>query len=306
MKNKTYSLANICSEMPIVGLSNDFQISSDNWVQVAPYGEYPHPGPKGKNGKPLKPNGCLQRYDKTSALAMVNEFDSWVSKIGQKLFGGRAWYIGHHDVDPVKYPDPKAYGWIMKLANRDDGLYVLIDWTPEGEKLKGDKAFKFFSPYWNVRETKEVLEDGRTVVVPIRLNSIGFTNEPNIPVIPLANEEEKRTETTIEVAADMVVSKYIELGVLNESDREEWVGFLDESFLDAAWALSNAKDGEAARKGWEKRRAMEAHRPKAAVKAAINTVKVGRATKAARSAKEAVEAKPRAALRSAVKSFHRQ
>ena len=180
--------------MNLLPLANAFTIIQDNWGQVAPYGDYPHIGPVDpRTHRPLHPKGCLQRFDNTAATSMVTEFNSFASKVG-RLFGGRPWYVGHHDVDPIKYPDPKAYGWIMKLENRADGLYAQVKWTPAGEQLKENGEFKYFSPYWNCTDSGKTDTQGRLIAIPNRLNSVGFTNDPNIPVMPLSNE--KRGITT--------------------------------------------------------------------------------------------------------------
>lgn len=284
---RIFSLANHADlEAGIIGLANDFQMGDDNWVQIAPYGEFPHPGPMGKNGKRLVPNGCLQRLDNAAAETMAKDFNSPLARIGRKLRGEAPWYVGHHDIDPIKYPDPNAYGWIKALANRQDGLYAQVEWTPAGQKLIDDKSFKYFSPYWDVKETKQKDPQGRTIVAPSRLNSVGFTNKPNIPVLPLANEDGPTIPGTDD-AAEMLVHHYASLGVIKDSEREEWIGYFNEDFQSAAWALANvdwslanADRSEAARKGWITRRAnmgaAAQKAPKAAAKAAAKTMKKSR------------------------------
>jgi phage I-like protein len=286
-REKVFGLANdlLAAAAGVLGIANDFQVSQDNWVQIAPYGDFPHPGPKDKTGKPLIPKGCLQRFDSGAANAIVKEFKSPMSRVGRALLGERPWYIGHPDVDPIKYQDHKSYGWIKDLENRADdpnpGLYARVDWAPDGEKLKADKSFKFFSPYWDVVQTADKSADGRSIVIPKRLNSVGFTNQPNLPVMPLANEEQIEILGTSD-PAEMLVHHYASLGVIQDSERDEWLGYFNEDFQTAAWALANvdmalenADRSEAARKGWITRRAnmgaAAAKMPKKAAKVAAKT-----------------------------------
>ena len=54
-------------------------------------------------------------------------------------------------------------------------------------ELLRNAHFKFLSPYWEAREIGQ--ENGRRIYQPIALLSAGLTNQPNIPVRPLANTQ---------------------------------------------------------------------------------------------------------------------
>lgn len=259
-----------------VGLANDFVVLQDNFVQLSPYGDFPHSGPVNPRTKtPIYPKGCIQRLDNAAAAAMVKQFDSLAGRAG-RLFGGLPWYIGHPDVDPMKYPDPKAYGWIMKLENRNDGLYAQVKWTPTGEELKTEGSFKYFSPYWDGIDTGNKDANGRVIIMPNELNSAGFTNKPNIPVMPLANEAPLDDNPTQEIiAAHVLITDAIERRILLENERVEWLKHFSLDYSHAAFALANAGTSEGAKKGWETRRAgMAAKDPaKKAAKVAARAAK---------------------------------
>lgn len=156
----------------IVGMANE--VTGEEWIQLSPLGDFPH-----AQG--------MQRVDAKAVEAMANTFNSALAKIGRKLFGGVPFYIGHPDVPALanEYPDKKAYGWIKALEARADGLYGHIDWSEPGKTLLANKHYKFFSPYWDARTVGT--EKGKTVYQPTKLLSVGLTNQPNLPVKPLAN-----------------------------------------------------------------------------------------------------------------------
>lgn len=153
-------------------LSNEFAVSPDGWVQLVPYGDFAH-------------GEGMQRFTKDDAVNLVNEFNGLLS-LPQRLLG-LPWYIGHPDHPKFKarYTDTKAYGRIKGLEAREDGLFANVKWSPAGEALIKDEAFAGHSINWGARKVGGVYR-------PCRIKSVGFTNEPNIPVAPitLANEED--------------------------------------------------------------------------------------------------------------------
>jgi phage I-like protein len=117
---------------------------------------------------------------------MAAQFASFRARLG-RLFGGLPLYVGHPDLaNANELADRKAYGWILELDARDDGLYGRAKWSEAGVDLLRNAHFKFLSPFWEAREIG--FENGRRVYKPVALISAGLTNQPNIPVRPLANE----------------------------------------------------------------------------------------------------------------------
>jgi hypothetical protein len=154
-------------------LSNQFILLQEEWVQLSPFGDFPH-----ARG--------LQRLDRSAAEALVARFQSFLGRAG-RLFGGVPFYVGHPDLpNASELADRKAYGWVEELQAREDGLYGRVKWSQAGLDLLRNGHYKFLSPFWEAREV--TVESGRKVFQPTVLLSVGLTNQPNIPVKPLANQ----------------------------------------------------------------------------------------------------------------------
>lgn len=154
--------------------SNAYSVAAE--TMLIPYGDHPH-----KNG--------VQRLTRETAETMVSNFNSFLAKLG-RLFGGMPVYIGHPD-DPAfsnQHTDARAYAWIMGMEAREDGLALIPKWSKPGEEIVSNAHYKWFSPRWACREIGR--ENGRAILAPSRLISVGLTNMPNIAGIPpLANED---------------------------------------------------------------------------------------------------------------------
>ena len=145
----------------------------DDYLQLSPLGLFPH-----ARG--------FQNVDRPALEGLVKNFNSFFARLGRR-FAGVPFYVGHPDVRGLEnmYPDRKAYGWIMELEVREDGLYGRPKWSKAGRELIADGHYKFLSPYWSAERAGD--HQGRTVFRPTNLISVGLTNEPNLPVLPLAN-----------------------------------------------------------------------------------------------------------------------
>lgn len=166
-------------ELRQIALANEFTQLQQDWVQIAPYGDFPHAG----HGRGTK---YLQRIDRRAASDVVSTFEELKRKKGAQ-FAGVPWYIGHPDVPELanEYPDQRAYGWVMDLQAREDGLYGQVKWSEPGKVLIANAHFKYYSPYFGL--TAGGKHEDRVIAKPVHLVSVGFTNTPNIPVSLLAN-----------------------------------------------------------------------------------------------------------------------
>jgi hypothetical protein len=163
-------------------LPNQFVLLQEDWVQLSPYGEFPH-----ARG--------LQRVDRAAAEGLAAQFRSFLGRAG-RLFGGVPFYVGHPDLPQAsELCDRKAYGWVEELQAREDGLYGRVKWSEAGLELLRNGHFKFLSPFWEAKEI--AVEGGRKVYRPTVLISVGLTNQPNLPVRPLANESEQACEPSV-------------------------------------------------------------------------------------------------------------
>ena len=83
------------------------------------------------------------------------------------------------------FTDKKAYGWVTALRAAADGLRAEVKWTPLGRELVANGYYKFVSPYWEAEILSPASE--RPVLRPVKLLSVGLTNEPNLPLPALSN-----------------------------------------------------------------------------------------------------------------------
>lgn len=158
-----------------------FVLLQDDWIQIAPLGDHPH-------------QLGIQRIDAQAVAAMANRFNSFSARLG-RLFSGVPLFEGHHDTDPDKYPNGKSFAWVMELQDRAaNGLWGRVKWTNEGRALVTSGNYKFISPVWNAREIAR--EHGRPVFRPENLLSLALTNLPNLPLPPLANEQQSMKKLT--------------------------------------------------------------------------------------------------------------
>lgn len=159
----------------LVGLANAFAVQDDGWVQLAPMGEHRH-------------GQYTQRVTSKTVRRVIASFKADAKAAGSS-FAGMPFYIGHPDVPHLanEYPDKKAYGWVMDLAEREDGLYGQVKWSEAGRTLIANAHYKFLSPYWELEAKRE---GNKTMADPVSLISVGLTNRPNFKGLkPLANEE---------------------------------------------------------------------------------------------------------------------
>jgi hypothetical protein len=157
-----------------------FTLLQDVWVMLAPLGDFPHPL-------------GIQRITPTAIANMATRFNGLLGKLG-RLFGGAPTFEGHHDIEPEKYPNSRSYGWIMSLEARDDGLWGKMTWTPEGREMLQNGAFKFVSPVFIGKPIGQ--QNGQTIYEPIAFKSLALTNEPNLPLPPLANQKDNMQTIT--------------------------------------------------------------------------------------------------------------
>jgi len=180
---------------------NQFANGEGNWVQLTPFGDFWNIDKDGKK--------VIQRVNKDDAEMMANSFKNPLTRVIQPL--GMPWYIGHPDHPRFKgkpgHTDQSSKGRGKEMEVRHDpncqvcanfansgvpcaehGLFVRMKWNEEGEHLIANESFHGHSVNWRAvpRET----ENGVRIWHPNFIKSVGFTNEPAIPVAPatLANE----------------------------------------------------------------------------------------------------------------------
>ena len=161
-----------------VEIGPSFEFLGDGSMFI-PYGNMPH-------------RVGMQRVNATAAQRMADNLRGVVNQVLRVLTGlpRRApIYIGHPDVPGrgAEFPDKRSYGWVTDITDEREGMRLAVKWTVAGEQLVRDGHFLFYSPYW------EGEQSGR-FVDPVKLISVGLTNNPNIPVPALANELDAAAE----------------------------------------------------------------------------------------------------------------
>ena len=102
----------------LLNRDGEFTLPGDGMYHIASIGEFPH-----------KQSGLIQVIDQTAIDSMVNRFNADKAKQGDK-FAGVLIDRDHFSLDTEK--PSEAYGWILDLQNRADGLWAHIRWTDVG------------------------------------------------------------------------------------------------------------------------------------------------------------------------------
>ena len=161
----------------LTGLANAMPTTSSAEI-VIPYGWFPH-------------SQGMQRFFKPEADTLAANIAAEKDRLGSR-FVGYPIYIGHPDVPGApesKIGDKKAYGWLMNGEAREDGFALTPEWSEPGKQLVENKHYRFYSPVWGAVDDGR--KNGQNIKVPVRFVSLGLTNDPNIPVEPLANTATK-------------------------------------------------------------------------------------------------------------------
>ena len=138
-------------------------------MHLVPRGEFPH-----------AESGKLQVIDDTALSAIVNRF-STESK--HPNFAGLLIDQEHFSYDPGK--SSASYGWIKEIQNRDDGLWGRVEWTSLGSDAISGGVYRFLSPTWLNRDVEDL---GGNRIRPLRLDTAGLTNVPNLKgMVPFTN-----------------------------------------------------------------------------------------------------------------------
>ena len=189
-------LANSAPDQPVsemLGLANALSIQDDGWALI-PYGETIHDGRDGRPDGDLKANplveaarkGVVQRFNREDADLLVANFRSLGGRVKRAVFGLNV-YRGHPDAPRFAklFPDKSSRGTIADMEARDQGMALRFVLNEEGT-ADVESGWDEFSPYW---ETMRVgtTPDGRPIVAPRRLRSVGLIPKGNMPGLTLAN-----------------------------------------------------------------------------------------------------------------------
>lgn len=185
------------------------------------------------DGKMLIPLGDhphelgIQRLDAEAAQRIVKTFNSILRK---SPLNRVQIYVGHPD-SPThghKYPDKNPHGYIKAVALENHAIdgeeekpYLAL--TPrygkQAREFLENLNYQAFSPSFGGEAIGK--ENGKTVYRPVVLFSVGLTNQPNIPVVPIANDKTGEEHTTS--TKENTMWKWLAglLGLSNDATEEE-------------------------------------------------------------------------------------
>jgi hypothetical protein len=88
-----------------------------------------------------------QFVNQMAAQNLTANFQSFSGKLGRR-FAGVPFYVGHPDAPECEQSDrdQKAYGWVMALEPREDGLYGQVKWSKAGSDLLANAHYNFYRP----------------------------------------------------------------------------------------------------------------------------------------------------------------
>ncbi len=204
--------------MTLVPILN--RAADDPWYHLVPVGEYPHADSQ-----------SVQILDRAALTAIANRFTQEASK---PSFAGLLIDQEHFSYDPSR--SSEAFGWLKELQVRDSGLWGRIEWTDLGQEALANKRYKFISPVWMPADVQRL---GDRRIRPLRLDSAGLTNNPNLRgMIPLVNRAgAERAHDSVTNTAKPMKSVASALGLAPEAS--------EEAILVAVQTLSNrAKSAE--------------------------------------------------------------
>lgn len=149
--------------------SNPIGTAGDGFVHLVPLGEFHHPE-----------SGKLQVIDGRAVEAILHNFKVEATK---PRFAGLLVDQDHFSYDLDK--SSESYGWVKELAKGADGIWGRIEFSDLGEQAVKNRRYKFVSPVFNQFESLDAKR-----VRPLRLDSVGLTNNPNLKGMePLANRK---------------------------------------------------------------------------------------------------------------------
>jgi hypothetical protein len=151
-------------------LNRDFKHPSDGWYQIEVPGEHLN-----------EAAGVMQVVDRTAVENIVNRFNQEADDYRQNHgtpFPGMLIDHEHFKHDPEK--ETTAYGWLMRLQNRDGVPFGQINWTHTGKPAVDGGDYRFFSTEYDPHDLQVLDRVQKPVRVrPMRLDGLTLTNDPN-------------------------------------------------------------------------------------------------------------------------------
>lgn len=142
--------------------------NDSSWIMAMPYNTYVHP--------------------EYGEIKITPEFANIMANGVNENIRGQQLDI---DYDHKKRTD-EAAGWVKKAEARDDGLWLLVQWTKKAYDLIKEKAYKYFSP--------EFVDEWKHPVTGVTYKNVlfggGITNRPFLKGIQPLNLSEMGIKDT--------------------------------------------------------------------------------------------------------------
>jgi phage I-like protein len=203
-----------------------------------PFGEYPH-------------TVGLQIFNAESGTLLEQAFNSLPAKLSRIFTPGAPVYFGHPDVPgrPDSDPAAPACGWINSVSCENDGVRFGVKWGESGQRAIANAEFRFYSPNWLLRKVKGGIQ-------PVKLLSMGLTNNPRIPVPAIANDNSKENTMpqwiidllitlgllTPEQSSDDALVQSAAAKVSEKLNRLREIGYLNEEIARLTASIATAND----------------------------------------------------------------
>jgi hypothetical protein len=143
--------------------NREFQHPADGWYQIEPAGEHLN-----------REGGVVQVIDGPARDSIVNRF---MAKATAPRFSGML--IDHEHFKLQTDKETVAYGWLMQLQNRADGIYGQVKWTASGQAAVDGGDYRFFSTEYDLEDGVVVNRSQPKRVRPMALSGLTLTNCPN-------------------------------------------------------------------------------------------------------------------------------
>jgi len=113
-------------------LNPDFSHPTDGWYQIEPKGEHPN-----------QAAGVIQVIDEEAMRSIVDQFNR--DAAAGKLRHGSEMLIDHEHFSDQPDKETRAYGWLVELQAREDGIYGRVRWSKTGKEAVDGGDYRFFS-----------------------------------------------------------------------------------------------------------------------------------------------------------------
>ena len=113
-------------------LNSDFSHPADGWYQIEPKGEHPN-----------RAAGVVQMIDEEAMKSIVDQFNH--DAAAGKLRHGSEMLIDHEHFSDQPDKETRAYGWLIELQLREDGIYGRVRWSKTGQEAVDGGDYRFFS-----------------------------------------------------------------------------------------------------------------------------------------------------------------